>query len=248
MSRQMSRQTYSVAGVAGVAVMLLVLLWSWSGLWAAEPPIKILQPVNGWSGDRLITLTAHVGDPDIQFAHLIENGTQRMVRVRNQEVSEKLVLSPGSNQIIVQVKDAAGKLYSDHVVLYSNVPKKDIKIILTWDTDGTDIDLHVVNPAGVDCYYSNPETEEGGKLDVDITDGYGPEVFTQANADRGKYVVKAHYYSSNDHPQTRVRLQVILFEGTDMEKQYQFNRVLVKTNDIFDVGTFDIEKLGGGDQ
>ncbi len=205
--------------------------------------VKILQPLNGWSGDRLLELNAHISDPDVAFAYLLENGSSRMVRVRDQEVNEKLVLSPGSNSIIVQVQKN-GRIYSDQVVLYSEVPKKDIKIILSWDTDGTDIDLHVKNPAGFDCYYGAKESPDGGQLDVDITNGYGPEVFTQSNATSGEYTVMVHYFSSNDYPQTLAKVQVILFEGTDFEKRYYFEKVLVKTDDTFEVGKFNIGKLG----
>ncbi len=207
-----------------------------------ENPVHIIKPISGWSGDRLIELVTEIRDPKIDFAYLVVNGIERMVRVKNQRVSEKLVLSPGSNQIVVQVKKD-GRMFSDNVVLYSKVPRKDIKIILTWDTDGTDVDLHVINPAGVDCYYSNKETDEGGRLDVDITDGYGPEVFTQAGAVAGEYEVKAHYFSSNNHPQTIASLQVILFEGTDREKRYRFKKILVKTNDASVVGKFNIKEL-----
>ncbi|MDQ1350741.1 MAG: hypothetical protein QG657_1043 [Acidobacteriota bacterium] len=205
--------------------------------------VKIVKPINGWSGDRLMELEAEINNPDIKFAYLVENGNERMVRVRNQRVSEKMVLSPGTNQVVVQVQKD-GVMYSDHVVLYSEVPKKDIKIILSWDTDGTDVDLHVVNPAGVDCYYGNKESPEGGVLDVDITDGYGPEVFTQANAVKGEYHVKVHYFNDNGYPQSFARVQVILFEGTDFEKKYYFEKMLIRTGDTFDVGTFNIAELG----
>jgi uncharacterized protein YfaP (DUF2135 family) len=204
--------------------------------------VKIIKPLNGWSGDRVLELEAEIGDPSIGFAYLVENGTERMVRVKEGRVKEALVLSPGSNQIVVQVRDG-GILYSDCVVLYSEVPKKDIKIILTWDTDGTDVDLHVTNPSKEACDYTNRETKEGGKLDVDITDGYGPEVFTQADAFPGEYIVEVYYYSSHGNPQSVAQVQVILFEGTDMEKRYRFEKVLVKTNDVFIVGTFNIDQL-----
>lgn len=209
------------------------------------PPVqvKITRPINGWSSDRLMELEAEISDPGINFAYLIENGNERMVRVQNQRVNEKMVLSPGTNQVIVQVKKD-GVMYSDHVVLYSEVPKKDIKIILSWDTDGTDVDLHVFNPAGEECYYGNRETKEGGVLDVDITNGYGPEIFTQANAVKGEYRVKVYYYSSHDYPQSFARVQVILFEGTDFEKKYYFEKALIRTGDSFDVGRFNITELG----
>jgi uncharacterized protein YfaP (DUF2135 family) len=205
--------------------------------------VKIIKPINGWSSDRLMELEAEIGDPDIRFAYLVENGSERMVRVRDQKVNEKMVLSPGTNQVIVQVQKN-GVMYSDTIVLYSEVPKKDIKIILSWDTDGTDVDLHVVNPEGVDCYYGEKESPQGGVLDVDITDGYGPEVFTQANATTGEYKVKVHYYNDNGNPQSFAKVQVILFEGTDFEKKYYFDKVLTRTGDTFDVGTFNITDLG----
>jgi len=209
----------------------------------AAPPVKITAPINGWSGDRLLDLTATIDDPEIQFAYLIENGNERMVRVRDGKVNEKLVLSPGTNNIIVQV-ESDGEMFSDQVVLYSNVSKKDIKIILSWDTDGTDVDLHVINPAGQECYYGNRETEEGGVLDVDITDGFGPEVFTQANATTGNYKITVHYFNSNDYPQTLAKVIVILFEGTDYEKKYYYESMLIRTGDDFEVGTFNIASLG----
>lgn len=205
--------------------------------------ITIEYPLDGWSEDRVIELRATVSDPGIQFVYLVENGVERMVRVRDQVVTEKLVLSPGTNHIILQV-ERGGRLYSDHVAICSQVPKKDIKVLLTWDTDGTDVDLHVENPSGEDCYYGFMETVEGGKLDVDITDGYGPEVFTQADARVGEYKVKAHYYGSHGQPQTIARVQVILFEGTDFEKKYVFEAVLVKTGDSTDIGTFNVDRLG----
>ena len=131
-----------------VSALLFFLLCAAGGFCREEGKtsglVKIIKPVSGWSGDRLIELEAEIDDSSILFAYLVENGTERMVRVKNSRVTEKLVLSPGSNQIVVQVKKD-GVLHSDHVVLYSKVPKKDIKIILTWDTDGTDVDLHVIS-------------------------------------------------------------------------------------------------------
>lgn len=209
-----------------------------------RPPVRITSPLGGWSSARIITLEAEIGLTDTGLVELVENGNARRVRVRDGMVRENLVLSPGNNQIVVQVF-AGGRMYRDEVNLYSEVPRKDIKIILTWDTDGTDVDLHVINPAGVDCYYGNKETEEGGRLDVDVVDGYGPEVFTQAVAVPGNYQIKVHYFSSNGHPQTRLQVQVILFEGTASEKVYRFGKVLTKTGDDYLVGEFpagDLDK------
>jgi len=37
--------------------------------------------------------------------------------------------------------------------------------------------------------------------------------------------------------------QSVLFEGTDMEKRYRFEKVMVKTDDTFLVGTFNVDNL-----
>jgi len=74
----------------------------------------------------------------------------------------------------------------------------DLRVTLSWNTDDTDVDLHVTNPNGDKCYYRNPLTAEGGLLSRDLTEGYGPEEFLLRNAHEGSYVVQAHYFGSNN--------------------------------------------------
>lgn len=211
------------------------------GLPAASPlKVTIQQPRNGWSAERILELVARVSDAKVPFAQLVENGTERMVRVHNGEIRQKLVLSPGHNLIVVSVRHQ-GRVASDSVSLFSQVAKKDIKVVLTWDTDQTDVDLHVTNPSAEECYYGFRETREGGVLDVDITDGYGPEVFTQANALAGEYEVKVVYFSAHGNAQSRALVQVILFEGTGQEQRFRFTRVLTRDNDTYVLGRFRVE-------
>ena len=40
----------------------------------------------------------------------------------------------------------------------------DLVLTLGWNTDATDIDLHVVEPTGETCYYSNRTTAIGGRM------------------------------------------------------------------------------------
>jgi len=68
---------------------------------------------------------------------------------------------------------------------------------LGWDTDNTDIDLHVVEPSGNEVYYSNKRSKIGGHLSKDFTQGYGPEVYLLKAPPAGTYTVKAKYYSSS---------------------------------------------------
>jgi uncharacterized protein YfaP (DUF2135 family) len=49
-------------------------------------------------------------------------------------------------------------------------------IWLAWDTDTTDVDLHVKEPSGKEVYCSNRQGF-GSLLRRDFTKGYGPEVY-----------------------------------------------------------------------
>jgi hypothetical protein len=68
---------------------------------------------------------------------------------------------------------------------------------MSWDTDLTDVDLHVFEPTGEHAYYHHNLTQMGGLVSRDFTQGYGPEEYVLRRALPGKYIVKAHYYGSS---------------------------------------------------
>ena len=53
----------------------------------------------------------------------------------------------------------------------------DLRVSLAWDTDMTDIDLHVMQPDGDYAYYGNRYPKSGAEVSRDFTNGYGPEEF-----------------------------------------------------------------------
>jgi len=73
----------------------------------------------------------------------------------------------------------------------------DVRISLAWDTDNTDMDLHVIEPTGEEAYYGHNRTEVGGMVSRDFTQGYGPEEYMIRVAPRGDFRVKTNYYSSS---------------------------------------------------
>ena len=73
----------------------------------------------------------------------------------------------------------------------------DVRIVLTWDADLTDIDLWVTEPSGEKAYYGHPRTTIGGNLSRDFTDGYGPEEYIVRKAMVGSYRIEANYYGSS---------------------------------------------------
>ena len=78
----------------------------------------------------------------------------------------------------------------------------DLRIVMSWDADATDIDLHVLEPGGEEAYYGNNRTGQGGLVSQDVTDGYGPEEYLIRIAPSGTYTLKTRYFAS--HQQTVV--------------------------------------------
>jgi hypothetical protein len=73
----------------------------------------------------------------------------------------------------------------------------DIRVVINWNMNDTDIDLHVKDPRGETCYYSHSKTEIGGRISRDITQGYGPEQFMLKKAIKGKYEICVNYYGDS---------------------------------------------------
>ncbi len=97
----------------------------------------------------------------------------------------------------------------------------DVVVMITWNTDATDIDLHVTEPNGEVCYFGNRQTKSGGELTQDVTQGYGPEMYVLKNAAGGKYKLQAHYFASDrNRASTRTKVQVLVLEdfGTSDQK------------------------------
>jgi len=82
----------------------------------------------------------------------------------------------------------------------------DIRVVIDWNMNDTDIDLHVTDPFNEECFYSNPKTAIGGRISADITTGYGPEQFMLKKAVKGKYKIKVNYFGDrqikNEGPST----------------------------------------------
>lgn len=70
----------------------------------------------------------------------------------------------------------------------------EIRIVLTWGDDPNDLDSHLFTPSssGLEedyhiCYYNMGDTGGNNSLDVDDTDGYGPETTTINHIQNGLY-------------------------------------------------------------
>lgn len=222
---------------------LLPLMLLGAPVFAADAPgptVDIVTPIGGWSSERIVEVSGHIESREQEpRAFMVVNGFARWIKAAGGTFKTTIVVSKGANTIEVIAENKAGE-GRDSVNFYSDVPPVDLQVVLFWDTDGTDVDLHVTDPDGEECYFGHRTTKLGARLDVDVTDGFGPEVFTLSNAKSGKYKVEVKYYSSHGHPQTGLAVQVVMFEGTDREQRLEFRKILTKTGDKVDVGTFEV--------
>lgn len=200
--------------------------------------IYIDTPEGGFTGGRIQTISGRVeGYKDPRIVMTV-NGIPQSVPLQRNKFSVTIVAAPGNNLIEVRAGSAV-----DRVSFYADVPSKDIKVILTWDTP-TDVDLWVIDPKGVKCYYANRSTQHGGNLDVDITAGFGPETFTMSKALPGNYAVQAQYYYGGENPVTKVRMFVILFEGTEKEERKEFQFIMTRSGQVYHIADFNIDPQG----
>lgn len=72
----------------------------------------------------------------------------------------------------------------------------DLRVVINWDTDASDMDLWVTDATGEKCFYGHRLTQFGGHLSRDVTQGYGPEEYLVRRAIPGPYRIQTHYYGS----------------------------------------------------
>lgn len=131
---------------------------------------------------------------------------------------------PGANS--VEVKSADRKQVRRVSFYDANQTRQrvDLRVVLSWDTDMTDLDLHVVSPDGEHVFYGKRLGNNGGALDVDVTDGYGPEIYAIPAPPKGLWHIYVNYYGSGEQRDdlTVAQVALITHEGTTDEKRQMF--------------------------
>lgn len=71
----------------------------------------------------------------------------------------------------------------------------DVRVVIDWTTDASDMDLWVDEPTGERAIYNNNRTSIGGRLSNDMTRGYGPEEYMIHVAPPGTYTAQANVFA-----------------------------------------------------
>lgn len=96
----------------------------------------------------------------------------------------------------------------------------DLIVILGWNTDHSDVDLHVYEPSGELCFYGNEKTKSGGYITHDITRGYGPKIYTMQQATGGTYEIEVKYFAQNrNKASTKSQVSMTIIENLGLPNQ-----------------------------
>jgi hypothetical protein len=147
------------------------------------------------------------------------------------------------NAIVARSAAAGGPPLDTRAIdprLLRNLPL-DLRVVLSWDADNTDIDLWVIDPNGERAYYGRRLTFQGGRMSNDFTGGYGPEAFSLRDAKPGTYVVKAQFFGHNQQimaPATTLMMRLSTGFGTPGQKDEEVVLRLSGRGQEVTVGTF----------
>lgn len=165
-------------------------------------------------------------------AYAIVNGTITHLDIGYYgDVNQQVPVHPGQNFIQLRIRTASGYSRTSPIITITvNIPRLDIRTILEWDTDHTDVDLHLFKRSESEgnifswtydrhVYYFNKRPGDFGEgnenpfLDVDDVDGYGPETIVVKEATAGDYHIWVHPYRLGYVPMTIASVKVILDGG-----------------------------------
>jgi uncharacterized protein YfaP (DUF2135 family) len=127
--------------------------------------------------------------------------------------------------------------------LLQNLPL-DLRVLLSWDADNTDIDLWVTDPNGEKAYYGNRLTYQGGRMSQDFTGGYGPEEFSLKTARPGRYKVEAQFFGNRQQivaGATTLQLRLATHFGTPQEAEKTVTLRLKDRSEVVLVGEFEVK-------
>lgn len=91
-----------------------------------------------------------------------------------------------------------------------------LRIVLTWNRRISDLDLHMITPGGCEVGWQNRQCRSAtadASLDVDDTDGEGPETISINRLAPGTYSVYVHRYTSGDFLSSDATVRIFFPSG-----------------------------------
>lgn len=147
-----------------------------------------------------------------------------------------------ANRIIPKLQALGGKASLDpRLVALLDV---DLRVVLEWNTEATDMDLWVDQPNGERAYYGHRATVIGGRMSDDMTGGYGPEEYLLRRAADGTYEIRVDVYATdrlNPNGSTSVRATLFRSYGRPDEARETLDLELTGKEDEALVGRIQVK-------
>jgi hypothetical protein len=167
----------------------------------AETPLRraLAQRPDRVNGYRHLALMLWEDGREEDAARVLEDATRRTFpdwyrdarRVVNEELGYVL------RAWMAKEPRKAAQIRGEAAEFHVDLARRDaFRVTLAWDTDGNDVDLHVVDSAGEEVYYAHQQSEQKLELYQDITQGFGPEVVRAPRLVPGTYHVGVTYFSA----------------------------------------------------
>jgi hypothetical protein len=133
-----------------------------------------------------------------------QSALDNLYKVLTQSYTKELAnRDDGIEEIIIMEINQLISNYGNKLDLKNINPKiiaelpVNIRVVINWNKDDTDIDLWVTDPNKERCMYSHKETAIGGRISDDFTRGFGPEQFLLKKAIKGKYQIQTNFFGEN---------------------------------------------------
>jgi uncharacterized protein YfaP (DUF2135 family) len=188
----------------------------------ATAQVQLERPISGWN---VAGLTDRADEVAVAYPpNLIDRGAQKhrtlirgRLRLAGNERPHLLVVNgnplplytgedgrfarpyafgPGSNSVELRSPDGGTRRRVQFYEAAGTRPRARIRVVLAWDDNQAEVDLHVVTPDGQHAFWGDPVLSNGGGLDVDSVDGAGPEIFSMSAPLRGAYHVYVNYWGN----------------------------------------------------
>jgi len=177
---------------------------------------------------------------------LVVNGVPLPLSIDpNGSFARPYAFPPGANSVEVR---SADRKQVRRVNFYDANPARQrigLRVVLSWDTDMTDLDLHVISPEGQHVFFGDRLARNGGALDVDVTGGYGPEIYAIPSPPKGNWQVYVNYFGGmgangeeGSNEITVAQVAIITGEGTPDEKLQVFRIPLRRPGELTLVKSF----------
>jgi len=198
------------ASAMGVFILLTVVLFPYylknseimAIMSAMRQELEQTQAQLAQSQQQLSECTAQLQQCEAQRAELQENITT--LAAENRQLEQRLQECQAQNSHLQgQIDSLEQQVKSCHEKLKQTF----LAVVIKWATDKQDVDLHIIDVAGNEFYYSRHNRDRShfsnsnAELSVDTTNGPGIEIWEEPRAQPGRYKIYLNLYSRNDNSQ-----------------------------------------------